>query len=141
YEDIQVVFPIHKRPEIREKVINSFINSNRINIIENLNYENHAHDMNQSHQIITDSEGIQEDAPSLGKPVLVARKTTERKEGLEAGTLKLVGTTVEKIVHECSKLINDEEAYQKMAAVRNPFGEGDSAVKILHIIKSIFKTQ
>src|SRR5699024_3332190 len=135
YEDIQVVFPIHKSPEIREKVKKSFINSNRIHLIEPLDYENFAHVMKQSHLIITDSGGIQEEAPSLGKPVLVARKTTERQEGLEAGTLKLVGTTVEKIVHECSKLINDEEAYQKMAAVRNPFGEGDSAVKILHIIK------
>ncbi|MFK2826437.1 UDP-N-acetylglucosamine 2-epimerase (non-hydrolyzing) [Bacillus sp. B190/17] len=136
YKDIQVVFPIHKNPEIRQKVNKAFRNSSRVHLIEPLDYESFVHVMKQSYLIITDSGGIQEEAPSLGKPVLVARHTTERPEGVEAGTLKLVGTSAQTIYEECRKLILNPVEYKKMGAIRNPFGEGNSSDKIIEIIKS-----
>jgi UDP-N-acetylglucosamine 2-epimerase (non-hydrolysing) len=137
--DIQVVFPIHRNPEIRKKVYQSFSSSERVHLIEPLDYESFAHAMKHSFLVITDSGGIQEEAPSLGKPVLVARETTERPEGVEAGTLKLVGTSALMIYEECSKLILDPIEYQKMTEIKNPFGDGNSSRRIVEIIKTELK--
>ncbi|HLQ96916.1 MAG TPA: UDP-N-acetylglucosamine 2-epimerase (non-hydrolyzing) [Pseudogracilibacillus sp.] len=136
HEDVQVVFPIHKNPVIRQKVQHSFPESERVHFIEPLDYETFVHVMKESYLIITDSGGIQEEAPALGKPVLVARKTTERQEGIEAGTLKLVGTSKSKIYEACHHLLTDKQAYQTMAGKTNPFGTGATAKKIVRIIKA-----
>lgn len=136
YANIQVVFPIHKNPKIREKVSKAFQNNERIHLIEPLDYETFIHVMKKSYLIITDSGGIQEEAPSLGKPVLVARQTTERPEGVEAGTLKLVGTSVEAIYEQCSRLLTDRAAYENMANTRNPFGDGKTSARIIELIQS-----
>lgn len=140
HNNIQVVFPIHKNPEVRKKVNEAFKNSPRVHLIEPLDYESFVHVMKHSYLVITDSGGIQEEAPSLGKPVLVARNTTERPEGVEAGTLKLVGTTAQDIYEECSRLLNVPAEYKKMQEINNPFGQGDTSVQIIKIIKS-FKTE
>ena len=136
HSNIQIVFPIHKNPEIRKKVHESFRQNERVHLIEPLDYEAFVHVMKQSYLVITDSGGIQEEAPALGKPVLVARNTTERPEGVEAGTLKLVGTSQKAIYEECNKLLLDPVAYQKMGEIKNPFGVGDTSEKIINIIKS-----
>ena len=136
HSNIQIVFPIHKNPEIRKKVHESFRQSERVHLIEPLDYEAFVHVMKHSYLVITDSGGIQEEAPALGKPVLVARNTTERPEGVEAGTLKLVGTSQKAIYEECNKLLLDPVAYQKMGEINNPFGVGDTSEKIINIIKS-----
>lgn len=138
HPNVQVVFPIHKNPKVREKVYDSFQHKNRIHLIEPLDYETFIHVMKQSHLVITDSGGIQEEAPSLGKPVLVARNTTERPEGVEAGTLRLVGTSAHVIYEECSKLIKEPMEYKKMGEIMNPFGKGDTSNKIIDIIKTDF---
>lgn len=138
HKDIQVVFPIHKSPDVREKVTASLQFSERVHLIEPLDYEAFVHAMKHSYLVITDSGGIQEEAPSLGKPVLVARNTTERQEGVDAGTLKLVGTSTEKIYQECKTLLLDPYEYRKMESIKNPFGTGQSASKIVEIITSTF---
>jgi len=138
HPDIQVIFPVHKNPKVREKVLSSYQNTERVHLIEPLDYETFVHVMKHCYLVITDSGGIQEEAPSLGKPVLFARDTTERPEGVEAGTLKLVGTSAQMIYDECSKLIREPSEYQKMKEIRNPFGEGDTSKKIVEIIKLIF---
>ncbi|MFZ4451007.1 non-hydrolyzing UDP-N-acetylglucosamine 2-epimerase [Salibacterium aidingense] len=136
HDDIQVVFPVHKNPVIRQKVMREFVDMKNIYLIEPLGYEQFVHVMKQSYLVITDSGGIQEEAPALGKPVLVARNTTERPEGVEAGTLKLVGTSEEAIVTAGETLLNDEKAYQQMSAVRNPFGEGNASRQIVDFLQS-----
>ncbi|MBB6443960.1 non-hydrolyzing UDP-N-acetylglucosamine 2-epimerase [Bacillus benzoevorans] len=141
YKNIQVVFPIHRNPEIRKKVYQSFSHSERVHLIEPLDYESFVHVMKHSFLVITDSGGIQEEAPSLGKPVLVARETTERPEGVEAGTLRLVGTSAQKIYEECSKLILDHSEYYKMGEIKNPFGDGNTSSRIVEIIKAELKQQ
>ncbi|WP_147805228.1 non-hydrolyzing UDP-N-acetylglucosamine 2-epimerase [Alkalicoccus halolimnae] len=140
-EDVQFVFPVHKNPIIRQKVLKEIEDTENVHVIEPLDYQDFVHVMKESHIVITDSGGIQEEAPGLGKPVLVARNTTERPEGVEAGTLKLVGTSEGKIYKECQELLSDEAAYQKMAAISNPFGTGDAAEQILNFIKEEFKVK
>lgn len=138
HPNIQVVFPIHKNPKVREKVYDHFQQTDRVHLIEPLDYETFVHVIKYSYLVITDSGGIQEEAPSLGKPVLVARNTTERPEGVEVGTLRLVGTSADAIYNECSKLILNPFEYQRMKEIRNPFGEGNSSNKIIEIISKIF---
>lgn len=138
HPDVQVIFPVHKNPQVREKVLSSYRNTERFHLVEPLDYETFVHVMKHCYLVITDSGGIQEEAPSLGKPVLVARDTTERAEGVEAGTLKLVGTSAQIIYDECSKLIREPSEYQKMKEIRNPFGEGDTSKEIIEIIKLNF---
>ncbi|MFD2705605.1 non-hydrolyzing UDP-N-acetylglucosamine 2-epimerase [Salibacterium lacus] len=135
YDDVQVVFPVHKNPAIRRSVMQVLTGRNRIHLVEPLAYAEFVHVMKHSFLVLTDSGGIQEEAPALGKPVLVARETTERPEGVEAGTLKLVGTSEERIVKACSTLLEDETAYRRMAEVRNPFGEGDAARRIIDVLQ------
>ena len=134
----QVVFPVHKNPVIREKVDAAFTCNERVHLIEPLDYESFVHVMKASYLIITDSGGIQEEAPALGKPVLVARDTTERPEGVEAGTLKLVGTVTNRIVEECDRLINSTDEYEKMKKITNPYGDGHTSEKIIDYIKARF---
>lgn len=135
-DDIQIVFPVHKNPVIRKKVTETIEDTSRVHLIEPLDYESFVHVMKHSYLVITDSGGIQEEAPALGKPVLVARNTTERPEGVDAGTLKLVGTSEETIYKEASRLLNEDQAYHEMSQVKNPFGNGESAQAILQHIQN-----
>ena len=134
FEDIKVVYPIHKNPLVRE-VANEILQDNeRVRLIEPLEVFDFHNFQNKSYMIMSDSGGIQEEAPSLGKPVLVLRDTTERPEGIEAGTLKLVGTDEETIYKEAKKLLTDEEAYNKMSKASNPYGDGHASERIADAI-------
>lgn len=136
HDDIQILFPVHKNPEIRSQV-RKYLNENpRIHLIEPLSYEIFANVMNKCHLIITDSGGIQEEAPMLNVPVLVARNTTERQEGIEAGTLELVGTDGENIYNAADLLLSNKDKYQKMKNAVNPYGDGKATEKIISFIKS-----
>nr|WP_201289359.1 UDP-N-acetylglucosamine 2-epimerase (non-hydrolyzing) [Pelistega ratti] len=131
---VQFVYPVHLNPNVREPV-NRLLNSRQnIHLIEPLDYLAFVYLMKQSYLILTDSGGIQEEAPSLGKPVLVMRETTERPEAVEAGTVKLVGTSQERIIQEVNKLLEDEQEYRKMSMAHNPYGDGTAIEKILEIL-------
>ena len=136
--DVQIVFPIHKNPKVREVALDEIGDNQNIHLIEPLEYAQFIQAMNKSYLIITDSGGIQEEAPGLGKPVLVTRDTTERPEGVAAGTLKLVGNSEELIFKETQYLLDNKVAYNRMASTKNPFGQGDSAKQIVNYIKKIF---
>lgn len=133
-KDIEVVYPIHLNPNVRDIAGSIFGESDRIHIIEPLDYLPFANLINKCYLVITDSGGIQEEAPTLGKPVLVVRKETERPEGIEAGTAKLAGILEEDIYRMVSELIRDREIYDKMANAVNPYGDGRSAEKIRDIL-------
>ncbi len=133
YDEFKFVYPIHLNPIIRKKAEQFFKNDN-IKIIEPLDTIDFHNLMSKSYLIMTDSGGIQEEAPSLGRPVLVLRDVTERPEGVEAGTLRLVGTNKENIVTEAVKLIEDYSEYEKMTMVSNPYGDGTTSIQILNII-------
>ncbi len=132
-EEYKIVYPIHMNPIIREKAKKYFTTDN-IKIIEPLDTVNFHNIMKKSHLILTDSGGIQEEAPSLGIPVLVLRDTTERPEGVKAGTLKLVGTDYDAIVEAADTLLENEAEYNKMCGAKNPYGIGDSSVQIMNIL-------
>ncbi|NWH09775.1 non-hydrolyzing UDP-N-acetylglucosamine 2-epimerase [Acholeplasma laidlawii] len=138
FEDIKVVYPIHLNPIVRNLANEIFSNNARIRLIEPLDVVDFHNLMNASHLILTDSGGIQEEAPSLGKPVLVMRETTERPEGVEAGTLKLVGTEEKNIYDSFKLLLTDVNEYQKMAQSNNPYGDGFSSKRIVDIIEKNF---
>lgn len=137
YEDVKVIYPIHMNPEVRETAKNVFSNQNRIHIIEPLDVLDFHNFMARAHLILTDSGGIQEEAPFLGKPVLVMRDTTERPEGVEAGTLKLVGTSEENIYKEFKKLLDNKNEYDCMAHASNPYGDGHACERIADILSKI----
>lgn len=137
HEDIKVVYPIHMNPVVREAANDILANHDRIKLIEPLEVIDFHNFMANSYLILTDSGGIQEEAPSLGKPVLVMRDTTERPEGIEAGTLKLVGTSEEVIYREFNKLLTDEQEYHKMSTASNPYGDGKASERIVKILKEI----
>ena len=132
--DIDIVYPVHLNPNVQKPVKEILGEVKNIYLIEPLQYEGFIYLMNQSYFIITDSGGVQEEAPSLGKPVLVMRDTTERPEALEAGTVKLVGTDSEKIVAEAQQLLNSTEDYQKMAKAHNPYGDGKACARIISFL-------
>ena len=134
FPDVKVVYPIHMNPKVREVANEIFANSDRIRLIEPLEVFDFHNFQNKAYIILTDSGGIQEEAPSLGKPVLVLRDTTERPEGIEAGTLKLVGTSEEKVYEETKKLLEDKKEYEKMSKASNPYGDGHASVKIVDAI-------
>lgn len=136
--DTEVIFPIHKNPLVRELADNILGKTPGIYLIEPLEYQPFAHLMAKSYLVLTDSGGMQEEAPSLGKPVLVLRDTTERPEALEAGTVKLVGTDERIIFQETVKLIDDPKAYGKMANAVNPYGDGKAARWIVEGILKYF---
>lgn len=132
-----IVYPVHLNPNVQKPVKELLLNIKNIYLIKPLQYEQFIYLMDKSYFIITDSGGVQEEAPSLGKPVLVMRDTTERPEALEAGTVKLVGTNKEKIVKEAQKLIDDTIAYKKMSLSHNPYGDGKACKKIVEFLKGI----
>ena len=133
-EDVKVIYPIHMNPKVRKAANDIFKNEDRIHIIEPLDVLDFHNFLARSYLILTDSGGIQEEAPSLGKPVLVMRDTTERPEGIKAGTLKLVGTKEEKIYEEFKFLLENKDEYNKMSKASNPYGDGTACKKIADII-------
>ena len=137
YNDIKVVYPIHKNPVVREIANKIFMNDQRVKLIEPLDVIDFHNFLNKSYLILTDSGGIQEEAPSLGKPVLVLRDTTERPEGIKAGTLKLVGTDQNEIYNNIKMLLNDKEEYDKMSRASNPYGDGEACKRIADILDNM----
>ncbi len=134
YDDIKAIYPIHLNPVVRESAYEVFGNDDRIHIVEPMDVLDFHNFMARSYLILTDSGGIQEEAPALGKPVLVMRNTTERPEGIEAGTLKLVGTDEETIYKNFKLLLDDENEYRKMSNATNPYGDGFASKRIADII-------
>lgn len=129
--DLQVVYPVHRNPNVREPVHRILGNHPRIRLIEPQGYLPFVYLMNASYLILTDSGGVQEEAPSLGKPVLVMRETTERPEAVAAGTVRLVGTDSARIVAEATRLLDDPQAYAAMSRAHNPYGDGRAAARIV----------
>src|SRR5690606_32701272 len=136
HDDIQIVYPVHLNPKVQEPVYKILGDTPNIDLIAPLSYPSFVWLMNQSHLIITDSGGVQEEAPSLGKPVLVMRDTTERPEAVDAGTVLLVGTNKELIVAEASKLLEDQKVYDAMQKLHNPYGDGKACKRIVEHIKN-----
>lgn len=134
HDDVRAIYPIHLNPVVRETADAVFHGSERIRLIEPLDVFDFHNFMARSYLILTDSGGIQEEAPSLGKPVLVMRDTTERPEGIEAGTLRLTGTDEEVIYRNFTELLNDPSAYDKMARAVNPYGDGHASERIADIL-------
>ena len=135
--DIQVVYPVHPNPNVRKPVYELLEGVDRVHLIEPLEYAQFCSLMKKAHIILTDSGGVQEEAPSLGKPVLVLRDTTERPEAIEYGTVKLVGTDKEKIVSTVEQLLKDETEYKKMSEAINPYGDGLASKRIVEVLKAI----
>ncbi len=135
--DIDIVYPVHLNPNVQKPVKELLSDVSNVHLIEPLQYETFLYLMSKSYFIITDSGGVQEEAPSLGKPVLVMRDTTERPEALDAGTVKLVGTNSEMIIQEAQKLLDDKLDYEKMSKAHNPYGDGKACEKIVEFIKGI----
>lgn len=133
-DDLQIVYPVHLNPNVQEPVQRILSGCDRVHLIEPLDYLPFVYLMSQSALIITDSGGVQEEAPSLGKPVLVMRDTTERPEAVEAGTVRLVGTNHRRIVDEANHLLDTPAAYDAMAQASNPYGDGHAAARIVRTI-------
>ena len=134
HKDVKAIYPIHMNPIVRQTAHEIFDDDDRIRLIEPLDVLDFHNYMHKSYLILTDSGGIQEEAPSLGKPVLVMRDTTERPEGIDAGTLKLVGTQEETIYEEFTKLLDSKIEYEKMAKAANPYGDGHASERIADIL-------
>lgn len=139
FKEIEVVFPVHLNPEVRNAVEKTLgaVKRKNIHLVDPLGYLDFVHMMNRAYLILTDSGGIQEEAPSLGKPVLVLRDTTERPEGIEAGCARLVGTRPDHLYNAARELIENPLAYEKMARSANPYGDGRSAARILNILHEV----
>lgn len=138
YEDVEVVYAVHFNPAVRE-VANKYLgNHNRIHLIDPLDLTDMHNLMNLSYLVMTDSGGLQEEVPSMGKPVLVLRNVTERPEGVEAGTLKLAGVIEDEIYAQAKELLENKESYNKMVAAKNPFGDGYAAERIVEAIRYHF---
>ncbi len=135
--DIKIVYPVHLNPNVQKPVRDILSDIPNIYLIEPLDYEPFVYLMEKAHLILTDSGGIQEEAPSLGKPVLVMRNVTERPEGIEAGVVKLVGTDKERIVAETEILLDNKKAYERMAQASNPYGDGKAAERIVDILEEV----
>ena len=139
HPDTQILYPMHLNPNVREPVNRILKNVDNVHLIEPQDYLPFVYLMNQAHIIVTDSGGVQEEAPSLGKPVLVMRDTTERPEAVEAGTVKLVGTDKARIVSEVNNLLTNAQEYQSMSRAHNPYGDGKACERIVAKIKQHFK--
>jgi len=137
-KDSRLIFPVHKNPYVREIVFPVFEGVNRVELIEPLDYLSFIKLMKESYIIVSDSGGIQEEAPTLKKPVLLTRKVTERPEGIESGVVKLVGTDSKTIKRELNNLLNDKDYYESFISKGNPFGDGNAALRILKYIKVFF---
>ena len=138
FPDIQVVLPVHPNPEVKATVEALLCDLDRVSLIEPVDYVEFVHLMNRAHLILTDSGGVQEEAPSLGKPVLVLREVTERPEGVTAGTATLVGTDRARIVEVAAKLLSSAEAYARMANAVNPYGDGRASERIVAALAERF---
>lgn len=135
--DVDIVYPVHLNPNVQEPVKNILSNIKNVYLISPLEYDEFVYLMSKSYFIITDSGGIQEEAPSLGKPVLVMRNTTERPEAIEAGSVRLVGVDKENIVSQAQILLDNGIIYQEMSKARSPYGDGDACAKIVEFIKNL----
>jgi UDP-N-acetylglucosamine 2-epimerase (non-hydrolysing) len=129
--DVEIVYPVHLNPNVQEPVNRLLKNVPHVTLLPPLDYLPLVHLMKRATLILTDSGGIQEEAPAFGVPVLVLRETTERPEGIDAGTLKLVGTDTDRIIQEASQLLDDQTAYAQMARAANPYGDGHAAERIV----------
>ena len=134
FDDVEVVFPVHKNPKVREVVNEELGGLDKVHLIDPLDYEPFANLMHRAHLILTDSGGVQEEAPALGKPVLVLRDTTERPEAVEAGTVKLIGTDRDRVYNEARELLTNKAEYNRMAAAVNPYGDGKAAARIIKAV-------
>ncbi len=135
-EDVEIIYAMHKNPKVREIAVKVLGNNKRVHLTEPIDYLPFANLLSKCYLIVTDSGGIQEEAPSLGKPVLVVRRETERPEGIEAGTARLIGVDKDEIYKNINLLINDKEEYLKMANAVNPYGDGTAAKNIVKVIKN-----
>lgn len=135
-DDVQIIYPVHLNPNVKEPVDRILKGVSNVHLIAPLDYLPFVYLMSQSYFILTDSGGVQEEAPSLGKPVLVMRDTTERPEAVAAGTVKLVGTDLQKIVKEANQLLDDSQAYKEMSFAHNPYGDGKACSRITDILIS-----
>lgn len=136
-KEVVILYPVHLNPNVKKPVLRILGDIKQIYLIEPVEYDVMAHLMNAAYLILTDSGGIQEEAPALGKPVLVMRTETERPEGIEAGTAKVVGPDADRIVAETERLLKDEDAYRRMSCSANPYGDGQAAKRIVKVISSI----
>ncbi|MCA6712705.1 non-hydrolyzing UDP-N-acetylglucosamine 2-epimerase [Enterococcus faecium] len=141
FEDVHIVFPMHKNPKVRKNAEETFNDSEQVHLIEPLDVIDFQNFSNNSYMILSDSGGVQEEAPTLGVPVLVLRDATERPEGIEVGTLKLVGTEEDKVFEEATLLLSDKEEYKKMSQASNPYGDGNASERILDAIAYNFGIQ
>ncbi|MFA0812614.1 non-hydrolyzing UDP-N-acetylglucosamine 2-epimerase [Microbulbifer epialgicus] len=139
FPDVDIVYPVHLNPNVREPVNRLLDGISNIHLIEPLDYLPFVYLMNRAYVILTDSGGIQEEAPSLGKPVLVMRETTERPEAVEAGTVKLVGTEIAAINSNLHALLTDVDAYQRMSISHNPYGDGEASARIIYALAKTLK--
>lgn len=135
YPDAQIVYPVHLNPNVQEPVNRLLSDVNNIHLIEPLDYLPFVYLMNRSYLILTDSGGVQEEAPSLGKPVLVMRDNTERPEAVDAGTVRLVGTDESVIIANVTELMDDSSAYESMAKAMNPYGDGEACARIVNTLR------
>lgn len=138
HPDVKAIFPVHKNPKVREIVEQELGHLDRVHLIEPLDYEPFANLMAKVDIVLTDSGGIQEEAPALGKPVLVLRDTTERPEAVEAGTVKLIGTAFEDVLQETNRLLDDKQYYRQMADACNPYGDGKASERIVKTILAAY---
>jgi len=136
-DDLQIIYPVHLNPNVRETVYQILDNSKNIYLIDPLSYPAFVWMMKHSYIILTDSGGVQEEAPSLGKPVLVMRDTTERPEAVEVGTVVLVGSNTDKIVNETTKLLRDSQYYHKTSEIHNPYGDGKASQRIVDFVSNL----
>ena len=141
FEDLDVVIPVHPNPQVKQVVVRKLCDLQRVHLIEPVDYVEFVNLMARAHIILTDSGGVQEEAPSLGKPVLVLREVTERPEGVEAGTAVIVGTDRDKIVRTASELLTSPEAYAKMANAVSPYGDGRASERIADALRERFEAR
>jgi len=139
FQDVEFVYPVHLNPNVQKPIKRILGDTKRVHLIEPLDYLPFVALMKRAHLILTDSGGIQEEAPSLGKPVIVMRDNTERSEAVAAGTVKLVGTDESSIIEEIRRLLTDEAAYKKMSAAHNPYGDGMASSRIVEHLKTTYK--
>ena len=137
YPKIHFVYPVHLNPNVNKIAYEILKEINNIHLIKPLEYETFVYLLKHSYLVLTDSGGIQEEAPSLGKPVLVMRDTTERPEAVKAGTVEIVGSNCQKIIDGVSKLLDDKKHYQKMSRAHNPYGDGFAASRIVDVLRTI----
>lgn len=139
YQDVKVIYPVHKNPKVREIASRYFNDNDRVRLIEPLDVYQFHNYIQQCYLIMTDSGGIQEEAPSLGKPVLVLRENTERPEGIEAGTLRLVGVKKESVYRGVKELLDDKNLYERMSRASNPYGDGKASRRIVDVLLKVMR--